>query len=366
MPAKFNLETVSELLASVFAKLPVPALLTCERVCKQWSAIMRVAASTQVWKPKLVAGYPEGCLPVLRGRGNWRDVALISYAWGREWQPVDACEPIKVLDCDMGFDRTGNGVVQDVTSCFDALPENVVFMMGSLESGEIIFTTDPDGTSPNVYLDNIFADCRYPTGKSDIDFQAIYLRPNAIVRRPETIARTQVFEDHKTGTKILERPYEPTTIAITICGDHIIQDDTIPGPIGITFPSTTVITSIRNPSFHLEITDCTSICFNETILAYNTREPDNPNPTPTTHIIRISDQKLLGQHTLRETTTLSTKNTITMSRFNLFVHHRDRTSHTSSILVLDFLKVGTKGRKRVKRRKSKMGSHTRNRDTHSL
>ncbi|KAJ3043572.1 hypothetical protein HDV00_004672 [Rhizophlyctis rosea] len=75
-----------DVLITIFATFPVPTLLRCEQVCRQWCDISRKETAA-IWKPKLVTAFPDGCLPVLWGRENWRDVVCLWWAWGRPWTP---------------------------------------------------------------------------------------------------------------------------------------------------------------------------------------------------------------------------------------------------------------------------------------
>ncbi|KAJ3042273.1 hypothetical protein HDV00_007640 [Rhizophlyctis rosea] len=87
------MDTNVDVLITIFASLPVPTLLRCEQVCRQWCNISR--GEIAIWRPKLLPAYPLDCLPVTIGGENWRDVVCLWWAWARPWTPeVKVITPI--------------------------------------------------------------------------------------------------------------------------------------------------------------------------------------------------------------------------------------------------------------------------------
>ncbi|KAJ3031887.1 hypothetical protein HDV00_008098 [Rhizophlyctis rosea] len=70
--------TLPDILIHIFAsdRISVTDLLEFEGVCRLWHTIIR-NSQVQIWKAKLVDGFPEGCCPVLYGSENGRDVAAL-------------------------------------------------------------------------------------------------------------------------------------------------------------------------------------------------------------------------------------------------------------------------------------------------
>ncbi|KAJ3043031.1 hypothetical protein HDV00_005938 [Rhizophlyctis rosea] len=272
---------IPELLVLTFAQSSVPTLLTCERACKQWSAIIRTTFVEQIWKPKLIAAYPEGCAPVLRGNENWRDVALVSYAWGRPWQPRRVERRVEELDFGEALERKGHSVVRDVTNCFEPHDGGSGSeIVACFESGETIHTWPLSWWRHALRTDTIFTDSHI---HPDID-----LKPNKSI--------------DSSVRQLGERR------AATICGNYIAQ---------FAFEDGLLIESLCDPTYQLKLNSATSMCFNEYVLAYGTFSDTH------IHFIRLKDQKQLGECIFPTSSVMAPGRHLRMSRFNLFISHID-------------------------------------------
>ncbi|KAJ3033240.1 hypothetical protein HDV00_006562 [Rhizophlyctis rosea] len=315
-----------ELVVPIFANASVPTLLTCERVCKKWSAVIRTAYVEQVWKPKLVDAYPEGCVPGLRGNENWRDLALVSFAWGRPWVPRRVKKRLEELGHETMFDRSAGGVVRDVTNSdrFAFRSSGDPKVLAFYDSGEVIYSVIADGRwswfrpPDDVYVDSIFTNPHIRPGKSDnIATHTRFIRTSIVARqsRDYPTVPTFAYEDYKTGSILAVRPIGPNE---TICGDYIVQHDPYRSR-QLRYPArdTLRVQSLRDPSYRLRIHDCTCMCFNENVLAYTTSSPSHTNEIIS--IIRLKDQEEIGEFTMNRHEDFGCRRPMSMNRFNLFI-----------------------------------------------
>ncbi|KAJ3040515.1 hypothetical protein HDV00_010825 [Rhizophlyctis rosea] len=332
-----NLATLPELLVPIFASASVPTVLTCERVCKQWSIIIRSGFVEQVWKPKFVQAYPEDCVPVMRGNENWRDVALVWFAWWNPWKP-EWEEPTVLGEVGRGesLRRKEANVVRDLTNAFES-GKGGPALLGSFISGEVLCIESPRDGNRKVKVDGVFNDSQtnqtfrpahmghwvhghghYSPQHVRTDFVACWSNGSKTnmchFQTGHVLANVRVFH--------LRCP--------TVCGNFMVD-------VSFGVPSSVFVTSLRNSSIRFKYKDCQAVAFNETILAYAIKS-NNPDCTLSIHLVRLANQTRIFTYNApkwRHGTTC-TIHYIRMSRFNLFLACTAPRYLKEWIEVLDF------------------------------
>ncbi|KAJ3033319.1 hypothetical protein HDV00_006509 [Rhizophlyctis rosea] len=199
----------------------VPALLKYERVCKQWCTLIR-RHQKEVWRSKLVAAFPEGCLPVLYGQETYRDVAVLWWAWCRPWVvtsedritivPGEVVEEIGVAET---LGRTSGGFTRDMTSvirtsALDCEPK------GCRPDGQVVVRRYD---KPLCSIDTVFTETK-ATARTVTDVEHVeFLRTSILVRQPNINNKTVTYEDWDSGSLIAQQPDVPYDS--TLCGNHI-------------------------------------------------------------------------------------------------------------------------------------------------
>ncbi|KAJ3054092.1 hypothetical protein HK097_002678 [Rhizophlyctis rosea] len=127
------------LLTQIFSYLPVDTIVNCERTCRLWKDVS-LSYPNQIWQPKLLRAFPEGCAPERCGEENWRDLAILWGAWGRQWKPklakidvVELGEHEAFCVCE-GFKHQLTFVASHTTTNYD--------IRGVSLNGEVIYRTD--------------------------------------------------------------------------------------------------------------------------------------------------------------------------------------------------------------------------------
>ncbi|KAJ3037112.1 hypothetical protein HDV00_002057 [Rhizophlyctis rosea] len=316
-------------LVIIFASSNIPTLLACESVCKQWSTIIRNTQVAQVWKPTLVQGFPEGCLPVLQGHENYRDVTLLWYAWSRPWRKYRVAEPRTMEEIDVGETilQKDTEVVRDLA----ALPTDAgMESLGCHADGRTVLHPKRCSwaLSKLPIHDIVFTEAKTLPFSRRID----YIDPTVQLSRTDFIPRRtekgekRFFENWRTGEKVssvavakgnrknqpFDRPY------VTVCGNVQISADgerkrgphdkinvtRIVPSNGNVLHSSSAITDYGRPQ---------SIAHNEHLLAYAI--PRHSNRTGCMiFLLRLDDCSEIG-YTRHAGPGLYLR----MSRFNLFV-----------------------------------------------
>ncbi|KAJ3035913.1 hypothetical protein HDV00_003314 [Rhizophlyctis rosea] len=316
-----------ELLTHIFAKTPLPSLLICEGVSKQWSTLIRIGSGEQIWRPKLVAAYPDGCVPVLRGRENWRDVAIVAYAWGRSWDPRRVEGRVEDLGSGQQLERREKRVFRDLTNCMGWQGYNDWDLLGCFPSGEVLRIMELKQKSPQAVVDRIFSnspnDLAFHLGSlahDDLEFSPYHVRANAFACKHES--RILSFANYPNGNIHMDCQRNLNQYTY-ICGDHIFQFES--------FESTCAnltVSSLRDPSFHYNLPSCPWLCFNESLVAYGTIAS---HQTESVQLVRLRDQKQLSTYLIDGYIAA-----LEMSRFNLFVCYWARDGSDDWIDVMDF------------------------------
>ncbi|KAJ3038521.1 hypothetical protein HDV00_000526 [Rhizophlyctis rosea] len=150
MAGKLN----DDIIITILSLTPVPALLRCEQTCSSWSRTIR-SRTTEVWKPKLIDTFPEGCLPVRYGMESWRDLVLDIWAWetigdaatySGEWGNPTA----EVVDAECPepgtfvrlFEKGKKRFVRDLVEAYDQ--HGFKRVKGSFVDGRVLIMKSPD------------------------------------------------------------------------------------------------------------------------------------------------------------------------------------------------------------------------------
>ncbi|KAJ3044338.1 hypothetical protein HDV00_002658 [Rhizophlyctis rosea] len=233
IPSFFSTPTLPDVpLVQIFTLSSVPTILTCERVCKQWSTVIRVTQTTQIWKQILLPHFPPGCVPEPFGRENWRDVALLWFAWKKPWTGWRVTEP-RVMEA-IEVDRE---VVRDLVAVprftLEGMQGLGVHVDGRalLDAKHCMYTGHL--TKSGIINDAIFSDATaLPFGRQidDVDDGMVpFSRTKFIPRRSRKTPNNRIFENWQTGEVIGEvavpkhRRYDYLHgFYVAVCGDKQI------------------------------------------------------------------------------------------------------------------------------------------------
>ncbi|KAJ3036096.1 hypothetical protein HDV00_003072 [Rhizophlyctis rosea] len=335
-----TLATLPDLLILVFAHpaVTIPDLLACEKVCKQWGTLIR-NNSVQIWKLKIVKGFPDGCLPVLYGSENWRNVAALWWAWRRPMvrRPKGAAD----LRDSTGLRRRSDGVVRDLATMTGGVQKYEVAAQAIRPEGRLIIESLLGWYfSEPPFVDTVFADI--PARQIEDIFSGIrYVRTTHVLRHIEpcdihygwgTVEEGKecsvVIEDWEFDTNDMSIPIGDAC-STWVIGSNVLQFETSQQDALFT------IRSIRDLSLRFEgrrsAPSKMRIAFaaaNETVIAYITQHHGGPL---TLCVSRLSDQKLIASYIL--TVVDCTKLWIT--RFNVFLVAKLVHSF-QSLMVFDF------------------------------
>ncbi|KAJ3037720.1 hypothetical protein HDV00_001369 [Rhizophlyctis rosea] len=229
-----TLTTFPDILILLFSlpNISVPNLLKSERVCKQWCTLIR-NNQVQIWKSKLAAGFPEGCFPVRYGEENWRDVAVLWWAWRslgsggeRVDLPVDTSGDAEVVKDGKGLSRRSDGVVRDLTNATSFLFAE--YVRGVRPIGETVLSHSP---SDSLSIDTVLKDAE--TVARPIQ----HLAPDINFKRSSFVGRKP--PNNKTFYEIwASGDPSPTSLPHwednpkTICGSHLSVESTETQPSG--------------------------------------------------------------------------------------------------------------------------------------
>ncbi|KAJ3040496.1 hypothetical protein HDV00_010805 [Rhizophlyctis rosea] len=275
---------------------------------------------------------------------NWRDIALVSWGWGREWVPREINEgKVEELEFGESVPRTGSSVVRSLTNALNSGPLSR-HILGCFETGEVICQLNvfrkgnSDVTSSAIFdTAHVYSSVTF----EDIEpSQNYYRTPPSYVRTHATACclnpGTLSMRHYRDGHHLAECPriFSTTT---TICGNHIFQ---LRNSGNTMTPGCELhVSSLLNPSYRYELFKYLHIGFNETMLAYS-NICDDPTDDSALNFItlidifRLSDKRLLGTYQSR-----STVRGLQMSRFNLFLCVADDSAEygmTTAIEVLNF------------------------------
>ncbi|KAJ3036149.1 hypothetical protein HK097_003903, partial [Rhizophlyctis rosea] len=232
MPA---IQVLTEILAIIFSHASVPTALSCERVCKRWSIIIRHTHVVQVWEYKLVAEFPLGCLPVLYGHENWRDVSILWFAWNRFSGRVNLQEhlsmtrtPVKELEFGDLIPSVGERIVRDLTGGMYTFEYDV---LGVMPHGTAVVKPVSHGESAVPFIDTLFSttepddDDSFLLYAPPISKEVTYTRTNYLIHWSQT-ARKYIISDLKTHEMIGSIPLPEGHYGNHLCGSVLSTFDT--------------------------------------------------------------------------------------------------------------------------------------------
>ncbi|KAJ3035567.1 hypothetical protein HDV00_003666 [Rhizophlyctis rosea] len=292
-----TVQTLPDILIHLFSSpnVSVADLLKCERVCRQWCALIR-NNQVQIWRAKVVEEFPEGCLPVRYGEEVWRDVAILWWAWrrlgssgrGMEVNPVGEG---RLLGGSETLTRRGDGVVRELASAHS--PDfSHPYPFAVRPTGDSILQMS-DINLPKVLFDNVFTPKKVisrPTQHFKSPVLVNHIRSNVI--ECTTPDGGVGYEDWVASQRKALPPLAGADTTV-ICRNQILRvhtrTDETPTAIIKTF-------SIENPSFVIERRTgphWPEAAINETVLAYI------PKPfAQTLYLVRLKDNKQLASYSL--------------------------------------------------------------------
>ncbi|KAJ3032248.1 hypothetical protein HDV00_007752 [Rhizophlyctis rosea] len=212
-----TVQTLPDILLTLFASpaISVTDLLKCERVSRQWCAIIRNNQS-QIWKSKLAVGFPDGCLPVLYGNESW---------WA--WRTLGRRDELLELEVDGehrelkradGLLRISPGFVRDLTTAYS--PSSYV---GVRPTGQFV-------VSGRGHLHTIFS-MFDETAVQTQPIHSITRKPLFIYQQPNLVGRIVpdgviIFDIWVSGdpTPVSLHPTSRSCI-ISICGSHVMTTE---------------------------------------------------------------------------------------------------------------------------------------------
>ncbi|KAJ3045930.1 hypothetical protein HDV00_006196 [Rhizophlyctis rosea] len=261
--AQWNI-LIPDILIVVFAHhaVSISDLLTFERVCKQWCAIIRTN-QIQIWKSKLVQAYPAGCCPVLYGQENWRDVATLWWAWNRPWksqlvgppQAKSVTSVVEEVPSTKTLERRSDEFVQDLIDyqyCSSGMgsqpqggrPDGLVIMKHPHLNNHlnVFHTPTPDIHWHKKAIDVLFAPTNAVARGTDRNIRpGAYRRTKFVMRLPYG-AKNIIGEDSEKDGVVIQLP--ASTEIQAICGNNLMyrtdQRDVKLLSLNDTFPSLTV------------------------------------------------------------------------------------------------------------------------------
>ncbi|KAJ3047528.1 hypothetical protein HK097_011453 [Rhizophlyctis rosea] len=337
MDAASRLCLVPHILELIFSHTNVPTLLRCEQTTRQFNLLLRTGSTTQIWKTKLERNFPSGCLPLLYGHENWRDLACSWYAWSTPWRPKEV--DVEYEDCwqeeDLKegdyFDQQEDGVVRDLVDLVgnwtypaetmlafaDGTVIDQVRNLGAPDRGDSRFIRLFNNPAPNPAF---FPHMNY----------AEYVRPtNIIIQYAKTTTQLMVT-DINTGKSLYESKGGLCPSFMRVQGNICTLFSFISTFYGTRLP-TQLIDARSKATFEItQPEDPTAlpdhrVVFNETLATIAhphqnlTGQTNIPQWTITVH--RIHPQSLIAKHTLPPDIALVD---LCMTRFNLLtIEHSD-------------------------------------------
>ncbi|KAJ3049371.1 hypothetical protein HK097_009625 [Rhizophlyctis rosea] len=264
------------LLALIFSHTSVESILKCEQTCRLWKNVSRNDTS-QVWLPKLIRAFPEGCAPERYGEENWRDVAALWYAWGRQWTPKTMQIEVPTLGEHEAFPiRTG---FKHQLTFAATHPRSDYNIRGISVSGEVMYRT-ADEVNP-MHQGNVLT---APNHSTPMPSQQIF----TLVRAQQTHPKADPnLKPLMTTTSNRECGYR-------ICGNVMATYAYSHDPIAYTTTGTTATWLEDDSAFRRAPNSLLS--FNEKVAAYFERKSDDSNVFEwRLKVIRLKDQKLLDR-----------------------------------------------------------------------
>ncbi|KAJ3036350.1 hypothetical protein HDV00_002823 [Rhizophlyctis rosea] len=315
-----DVQTLPDILLLLFASptSSVADLLKCERVCKQWCTLIR-SNQIQIWKQKLVDGFPKGCLPVLYENELWRDAAVLWWAWRAPWVEDEDGEMFALSKVDEEVEevkfpktlrRRGGGIVRDLAT---VIPVSCNVVPRSLRSdGQIVLLVHSRCSVP-VRIDVLFAETKSTARPiSNVACEIDYLRTNIIGKQLND--GNLALETWDTGTSITHPA--PYTRVHAICGSQVLV---YPNAEAL---KCKVISLDDRTSATVTLDSKQSGAINQTFLAYIAPRFD-PDDT-TFHLILLSllNKQQIASFFLQGNRT--TPPIIYMTRFNIFCDYDDK------------------------------------------
>ncbi|KAJ3039892.1 hypothetical protein HDV00_011675, partial [Rhizophlyctis rosea] len=290
-------QLLPDILVHLFASFDVsiPDLLLCERVCKQWYTIIR-SSHVQIWKAKLVRGFPEGCYPVLYGEENYRDVATLWWAWmrlgnGGEVREFEVMEGVEELRGSEGLMRRSGGVVLDLTT---AHALGLPYPCGVRPTGQVVIENDSANKKPSpddTHIDTVFTESSIISSPiQNLAYDVIYKRPNIAVCDPPDGSVNFELRHWDTGNATLSPVLPLRGHNHFICGSQLsIEYGTGTSRFNIIYSSTTSSTISLHCTYSIE-----SLCaMTESLVAHI------PAGIPgTLRLMRLKDRQQLASYTL--------------------------------------------------------------------
>ncbi|KAJ3054818.1 hypothetical protein HK097_000743 [Rhizophlyctis rosea] len=258
------------LLALIFSHTPVESVLNCEQACHLWKNVSRNDTS-QVCLPKLIRAFPEGCAPKLYGKENWRDVAVLWYAWRR----VGAVSPARIdvteLEEHEAFPLHHDGSKHQLT--FVASHNSDI--TGVSLSGEVIYRTNY--RSSPLHQWNVLS---VPNRSIAVPSQQICTFVQAPKPYPEQFIKLAANVPSKltadeAGLKIFGKVYDTYWHSYNRTSDETNGDTTI--------FADKESTPFQQPTNSL-------LAFNENVAAYFKKEIGDDGDMWRLHVLRLRDQ----------------------------------------------------------------------------
>ncbi|KAJ3044334.1 hypothetical protein HDV00_002654 [Rhizophlyctis rosea] len=280
--------------------------------------------------------FPSGCLPEPFAHENWRDVALLWFAWRKPWADWSVAEPVVMEAIEVG---------ETISQVDKELVRDLTFGMGCVSvhrDGRTLIASRKHCSSSLSKLsihDIVFTEAKaLPFGRriDDIDFSLPLTRTEFIARRKQKGTK-HIIESWRTGNKIGQVSIPPPNKTIfhtegdytAICGTTYVStnNDLSNGPpmkfaINLTHivPSNGRVlpTSLIAERFN----NYQTVVHDERFLVYTTP----PRPTPQHpqlpghyHLVRLEN----GEEIARAHHWQMHMPIIHLSRFNLFVMRND-------------------------------------------
>ncbi|KAJ3036787.1 Tripartite DNA replication factor [Rhizophlyctis rosea] len=143
--------TTSDTVIAIFQHLPIPTLLSCEQVCRDWSELIR-KHTLELWRPRVLDRFPRGCAPAPYGVENWKDLAVNVYAWETGWQALGGKVRMERVKAGSGpltqyFQSSGKFYKRELVGIIDTTyPDGNSGVLGAFPDGKVIATGfDPSG-----------------------------------------------------------------------------------------------------------------------------------------------------------------------------------------------------------------------------
>ncbi|KAJ3044798.1 hypothetical protein HDV00_000675 [Rhizophlyctis rosea] len=299
-------QTLADILLVLFAhpNVSVADLLKCERICKQWCILIR-SNQNQIWRQKLVDGFPEGCVPVRYGNEVWRDVTTLWWAWRRPWASADGT----VVETDVAVGEVGvsetlkrrsDGVIRDMVAVYQISLGSTT--QGLRPDGQVIIAPSPP---KHTYVDIAFTETQSNARPiTNIAGRPDMVRTTIIATLPGHDPEGDiVLEDWDTGTLIGQFPSDPAIE--TVCGSQI----TLAGN-GIH------IASIKDTSPFTISSQHVTHAINETVLAYLATVESALGPRHDLVLLRLADKSRIASFAFPEEVVY---HDFWITRFNVFL-----------------------------------------------